>query len=814
MQSHARVVVVGGGCVGVNIAHELARRGWTDVALLERTELTAGSTWHAAGLIPIYSFSYNFGRLIAKTIEIYEALEAETGQAVGWHKCGQLRVANTPARMDEYLNYASIAETQGVRAEICSAERVRELWPLFDGHKNILGGVFNPDDGHIAPADVTQAAAAGARSKGVKIYRDTEVTSFKQTASGEWRVSTTQGDIVCEHVVTATGNYARQTGAMVGLSIPATPVVHQYWVTDTVPELVDRQLQGLPEMPVLRDESINGYVREERDGLMFGPYEPPERLEHFALDGVPKDFGADLLPEDLESVEQHWQMAIDLVPALGRAGIRRNVRGPICTTPDNLPLVGPAWGLENFWLAEGVSGGIVMGGGIAHYLSEWIVEGEPSIDLSEIDCRRFGAYANKPWVATKVKEAFGHNFGLHFPGYEWPGARPSKTAPCYERLRAERASWGSVYGWEVPNWFAPEGVEPRDDWSYREFNYFPYVAAEVDAIRNTAGLLDMTPMTKFEVSGPHAEDWLNSILANRVPNRPGRIALCHLLTHKGTVRSEFTVSRLSDDLFYVVATPRGERHDFDVLGKKLPATGGVELHNVTSQRGCFTLVGPHARDILTELTDGDLDNEAFPWLSARTHSVGFASDVRMLRVNYEGELGWELYHPIEQQLSLYDQLMEAGRTKGLKLAGMRAIESCRLDKSYRAMYRDLNVEHTAWESGLDRFIKLDNREFVGREALERQREAGLEIEMVALKVETVDADAYMNEAVYSDGKLVGRVTSGAHSHTQKQTFSMAYLDVEYSAVGTELEIPILGERRRATVIEDSPYDPHNKRPRM
>ena len=814
MQSQATVVVVGGGCVGANIAHELARRGCTDVALLERTELTAGSTWHAAGLIPVYSFSYSFGRLISKTIEIYEGLEAQTGQAVGWHKCGQLRVANTRARMDEYLNYASIAETQGVRAEIVDPDRVRELWPLFDGHKDIVGGVYNPDDGHIAPADVTQAAAKGARDKGVKIYRDTEVTGFTYQPSGEWRVSTTRGDIVCEHVVTATGNYARQTGALVGLEIPATPVVHQYWVTDAVPELVERQSQGLPEMPVLRDETINGYVREERDGLMFGPYEHPDRLEHFALNGVPKDFGADLLPEDLESVEANWQMAIDLVPTLGRAGVRRNVRGPICTTPDNLPLVGPAWGLKNFWLAEGVSGGIVMGGGIAHYLSEWIVEGEPSIDLSEIDCRRFGAYAGKQWVATKVKEAFGHNFGLHYPGFEWSAGRPAKTSPCYERLRAERACWGSVYGWEVPNWFAPENVEPRDVWSYREFNYFPYVAGEVEAIRTRAGLLDMTPMTKFEVEGSGAEDWLNSLLANRVPNQPGRIALCHLLTHKGTVRCEFTVSRLSEELFYVVATPRGERHDFDVLWKQLPAGNDVRLRNVTAERGCFTVVGPNSRDVLSAITDGDLDNDAFPWLHARTHNVGWTPDVRLLRVNYEGELGWELYHPIGHQLALYDQLMEAGRDKGLTLAGMRAIESCRLDKSYRAMYRDLNVEHTAWESGLDRFIKLDNRDFVGREALERQREQGLEIELVTLKVETVDADAYMNEGVYRDGNLVGRVTSGAYAHHSGHTISLAYIDVEHSSIGVELEIPLLGQMRKATVIEDSPYDPSNQRPRM
>jgi dimethylglycine dehydrogenase len=800
--------------VGANILYSLAKRGWTDVALLERTELTAGSTWHAAGLVPLYSFSYSLGRLIAKSIEIYESLEGETGQSVGWHKCGQLRVANSRERMDEYLNYASIAETQGVRAEILTPRQVRELWPLFDGHKEMLGGVYNPDDGHIAPADVTQGVAKGARDLGAKIYRDTQVTGFVRLPSGEWKVTTNHGDIVCEHVVTATGNYARQTGAMVGLDIPAIPVLHQYWVTEAVPELVERQSAGLAEMPVLRDESINGYVREERDGFMFGPYERPEKLELFALDGVPEGFGADLLPEDLDAVESNWETAVELVPALGRAGIRRNVRGPICTTPDNLPLVGPAWGLDNFWVAAGVSGGILMGGGIGHFLSEWIVEGEPGIDLSEVDCRRFGAYASKNWTAIKCREAFGHNFGVHFPGYEWSEGRPVKTPPCYDRLTDHGAVWGAVYGWEVPNWFAPTGVEPRDIYSYRSFNYFEHVGDEVRAVRNHVGLLEMTPMTKLEVSGVGARAWLDRLLANRIPDAIGQIALCHMLTHKGTVRSEFTVTRLGEQLFYLVGTPRGERHDFDVLEKQLPRDGSVQLRNVTAERGCFTVVGPKARDVLQPITDGDLGNEEFPWLSARTMTVALASDVRLLRVNYEGELGWELYHPIGHQLHLLDALLEAGVAHGLRLVGNRAIESMRLDKSYRAMYRDLDVEHTALESGLQHFIRFGKGDFVGREALARQREVGLERRLVTLRVETTDADAYMNEGVYCGDKLVGRVTSGAYSHHCGHCISMAYLHVDFSQPGTELQIPLLGERRPAIVVEDSPYDPDNQRPRM
>ncbi|MDH3694723.1 MAG: FAD-dependent oxidoreductase [Gammaproteobacteria bacterium] len=815
MNSHARVVVVGGGCVGVNILHALTKRGWTDVTLLERTELTAGSTWHAAGLIPLYSFSYSFGRMIRRSIEIYEALEKETGQAVGWHKCGQLRVANSRDRMDEYLNYMSIAETQGIHAEIVSPQRVHELWPLLADNKELLGALYHPDDGHIAPADVTQSVAKGARDNGATIHRNTEVTGYEQMPSGEWKVKTNSGDFVCEHVVTATGNYVQQTARMIGLNIPAFPVLHQYWVTEPVAQVEQRQADNLLEMPVLRDETINGYVREERNGLMFGPYERPDKLEHFARDGVPDWFGADLLPENFDAVEVNWEAATKLVPVLGEVGIKNNVRGPICVTPDNMPLVGPATGLKNFWLAEGFSGGILGGGGIGEQLANWIVDGEPEFDLSEIDSRRFGDYANKEWTGIKNKESFGHNFGIHYPGYEWPEGRPSKTMPCFDRLTERGAVWGAVYGWETPLWYAPKGAEAKEIYSYREFNYFPHVSEEVKAVRAGVGMFEMTSMAKYEVSGVGAEAWLNSILANRMPAKVGGMALCHLLTERGGVRAEFTVTRLSETEFYLVGTPRGERHDFDCLIKLAPTDGSVTIRNVTMERGCFTIVGPKARDVLQPITEADLSNETFPWLTAQSTTVGLASDVRMLRVNYEGELGWELYHPIFHQLPLFDSILEAGEEHGIRLAGNRAIESMRLDKSYRAMYRDLNIEYTALESGLDRFVRLDKEEdFIGRDALLKQREQGLAQKMVTLKVDTTDADAYMNEGVYKNNKLVGRVTSGAHSHHFGHCISMAYIDIDFATPGTESEVPLLGERRPAIVMEDSPHDPQNERPRM
>ncbi len=813
MQTHARAVVIGGGCVGAAILYGLAKRGWTDIAMLERTQLTAGSTWHAAGLIPSYARSINIGRMIAKTIEIYEGLEEETGQHVGWHKCGQLRIANTRDRLDEYKSYMSVAAVQGIRPELVTPQEARELWPLLENNKDMLAALYHPDDGHIAPADVTQAMAKGARDRGAKIYLNTEVKGFERLSSGEWKIITNNGDIVCEHIISATGNYARQTGAMLGLEIPAIPILHQYWITDAVPEIVERKRQGLPEMPILRDEGFEGYLREEGDGLMFGPYEKTEHLKLFAENGVPEWFGADLVEEDFDAVAWNWEAAMEMVPALGRVGIKANVRGPFQMTADELPLVGPAWGLDNVWLAEGVPGGILWGGAIGYYLSERIVEGVNSLDTSELDPRRFGSYANKEWTRHKVKESWGTHAELHFPGQDMPAARPQKTAPSYDILSQRGAVWGVLNGWEVPNWFAPEGVEAKDQYSWRWTEKGNYVAEEVKAVREAVGLVEMTPMTKFEVSGPGAEAWLDGILANRLP-KVGRVNLGHHLTKAGGVQAEYVVARLEDGSFYLISTPRAERWNFDDLSKLLPKDGSVQLRNVTNERGCFTVVGPKARDVLQGLTEMDLSNEAFPWFGVNSGTVGLATDVRMLRVNYEGELGWELYHPLPYQRQLLLAILAAGEEHGLRLIGYHALEFLRLEKSYRAMYRDMNPELTAWESSLDRFIQLDKGEFIGRQALLRQQQKGVSRRSVTIAIDTDGASSLIHEGVYHDGELVGRITSGSYAYTVGHDIAFALLPVALGAPGTELEVPILGKLCKARVIAESPYDPEALRGRM
>lgn len=811
MQKHARVVVVGGGCVGAGILYGLARRGWADIALLERTQLTAGSTWHAAGLVPSYTRNFNIGRMIAKTIEIYEGLEADTGQNVGWHKCGQLRLAKSRERLDEFKSYMSVAQAQGTAAQLLTPAEARKLWPLI-AHEDMLAALYNPDDGHIAPADVTQAMAKGARDRGAKVYLETEVKGFERTPSGEWRITTNRGDITCEHVVCATGNYARQTGALLGLEIPAIPIIHQYWITEAIPELIERKQKGEPEMPILRDEDVEGYIRQEGDGLMFGPYERTEKLKLFAEDGVPEWFGADLLEEDFDSVSVNWERAVELLPALGRAGIKANVRGPFQMTADELPLMGPAWGLKNVWLAEGVPGGILWGGTIGYYLSERIVEGANSLDTSDLDPRRFGDYANKNWTREKVREAWGTHALLHYPGESLPAARPQKTAPSYDRLSELGAVWGVLNGWEFPNWYIPEGVEVDSSYSWRWTAYDKYIGEEVRAVRSAVGLVEMTPMTKFEVSGPAARKWLDGILANRLP-KVGRLNLSHHLTKTGGVQAEYIVAGLADDSYYLISTPRAERWNLDELSKLLPQDGSVVLRNVTNDRGCFTIVGPNARKVLQPLTEIDLSNEAFPWFTVKSGTVGLASDVRLLRVNYEGELGWELYHPLCYQRHLLDQLLSAGEAHGLRLVGLYALESLRLEKSFKAMFRDLNPELSAWESSIDRFVALDKGNFIGRDALVAEKEKGVARRLVTLAIETKGASALANEGVYQNGKLVGRVTSGGFAHTLGHDIALALLPLTLSEAGTSLDIPILGEMRKARVIADSPYDPQSLRSR-
>ncbi len=808
MKTHARVVVIGGGIVGISTLYHLTKKGWSDVVLCERTELTAGSTWHAAGLLPLFNMSYCVGQLHKYSVDLYKRLPAETGQEVSFHVTGNLRLATNKERMDEYQKYCGTANTIGVPFEIIDVRRIKELWPPCNT-EGLVGALYHPDDGHIAPADVTQALAIGARNGGAQIYRNTPVSGVEQQPDGEWLVKTHKGDITCEHVVFATGNYARQTGAMVGLDIPSIPVEHQFIITEPHPVLIERHEQGLPEMAVLRESDASYYMREERQGLILGPYE--KAAPSVFVDGVPDHFGQELLPGDIERLEPHIEAAINRVPIFGEAGIKDIINGPIAYTPDGSPLIGPAWGLKNLWLNEGHSFGITAAGGAGWQLAEWIVEGEPGIDLLPVDPRRFGGYANKRYTRIKNEECYEHVFVIHYPDEERPAARPAKTSPIHDRLDSLGAVWGQRYGWERPNWFAPPGVERKDDWSFRRSKYFEHVGNECRLVRERVGIIDITSFTKHEVSGPGAEAYLNRLVARKLPVKTGRINLSHALTKRGGIRSEFTIMRDGPEQFYLVSSGAAERYDNDFLTKHLPSDGGVRLDNVTGRHGVLVLVGPRSRDVLAKLTDADLSGAAFPWLTGQHILVGVAP-VRAMRVNFVGELGWELHHPIEYQRHIFEALMQAGEEFGIGQCGMRAMDSLRMEKTYRMWGQDLTRDYTVFEAGLDRFVHLDKGEFIGRDALIRQREEGVPRCFVTIEVHGVtDADPIGNEPLYLDGEMIGRATAGAHGHWVGKTLAIGYVKAGVEQPGTKLEIEILGKSYPATVIPESPHDPENSR---
>lgn len=830
MQSHARVVVIGGGVVGVSVLYHLAKLGWSDVTLIERKELTSGSTWHAAGLLPLFNLSYSVGQLHKYSVGFYPSLEAETELSVGFKNVSNIRLALTQDRMDEYRYYAGVARTIDVNVNFLTPDEVKAIWPLAKTD-DLIGAIQHPDDGYIQPADLTQALARGARNLGATLHRYTTVEAIHQKVDGQWVVRTDKGEITCEHVVSATGNFARRTGAMVGLDVPVIPVEHQYIVTEAHPEIQARRAAGLPEMGVLRESDASYYMREEAGGLLLGPYEVGAPVCY--VDGPDPQSEYELFQEDLDRLAPHIEAAIARVPAFAEVGVKKVYNGAIAYTPDGSPIVGPAPGLKNFWLNEGHSFGVTAAGGAGWQLAHWIVHGEPSVDMMGVDPRRFGDYAGRGYLKQKNEEAYAKVFTVHYPDEERTAARPLRRTPCYDRMKALGAVFGSVFGWERPNWFAPPGyaltaadlaktdvllnenhpeAAPgeaiQEKWSFRRTNWFEIVGAECRHVHEKVGLLDMTAFAKFEVSGPGAEAWLDGLLTNRLPAL-GRVSLTYLLTAAGGVRAEFTVYREAPQKFYLVSAGALERHDYDYLIKALPVDGSVRLEKITTAHGVLVLAGPRSRELLQRLTDADLSNAAFPWLTGQTVDIG-AARVKLLRVNFVGELGYEIHHPIEMQNYIFDQLMAAGADLELKPFGIRAMDSLRLEKSYKLIPRELSIEYCAYESGLSRFLSLKKPGFFGKDALLAWKGKGLANASVTLEVAGVtDADARGSEPIYVGETLVGRATSGGYGWRVGKSLALAMVRPDLAALGTELDIVILGQRHKARVIADSPFDPEN-----
>ena len=844
MTTDAQAVIVGGGIMGVSLAYHLAARGWRDVVLVEKGELTSGSTWHAAGLCTHFAHNPTIMEMRAASVRLYrDVLPAETGDGTGFHPCGALRVTRSSERMAEFRHVQGLGEFLGHEFRILTPAELAGIYPLArtDG---LLGAIHEPDDGHVDPTLATNALATGARSRGAEIRRRVPVRAIEPAGSGSWIVHTDRDAIRTEHVVNAAGTWCREVGAMMGVDLPVVPMLHQYLVTAEVPEIAARVASGEPELPMIRDPEESWYLRQERDGFIVGPYESHGRA--WSVDGIPGDFGMELLPPDLDRVEPIVAMAMERVPALVRAGIRTIVHGPITFTPDANPLVGPVFGLDNAWMLTGSSMGVMEGGGAGRFLADWMVDGVPPMDALAVDPRRFGAWADRDYRVEKATECFGLQFGVHYPFEERPAGRPRRVTPLYDTQSERGAVFGCVHGWERPNWFAVgwgswtesrPGTEnhrrsasvaggrpgspddPRDvPLTFGRPAWRETVAAECGAVRDRVGLVDLSAFAKFEVAGADAVAFVERLGANRPPRGIGRIGLTHVLNGAGGVASELIVTRLAADRYYLTGAAAAERHDEEVLRRHAAAFADVGVVNRTEHFGVLGLMGPEAPTVLGSLTDADLDHSAFRWLSARTVRVG-GIEVRALRISYVGECGWELHVGMADLAVLHEALVTAGGAVGLRPFGAYAMNSMRLEKGYRAWGADLTTERTPIEAGLGHFVSTAGREFTGRDALLARAESANAWRMALLSVETDgDADPFYTHTVWRDGRPAGIVTSGAPGHRTDEVLALTYLRPDGGGGGThdsdgELEVSILGRRHRARVLDVPPYDPDNAKPR-
>lgn len=824
--TRVKACVVGGGVVGASIAYHLAKAGWDDVILLERDELTSGSTWHAAGLLPLFNMGYATTHIHDYSVKFYKELEAETGLNAGFSVVGNLRMAQTDERMDEYQLYATIADSAGIEYEFLTPDEIKSRWPLIKT-EDLKGAIYHPTDGYINPADVTMAMAKGARQRGVQIIRKRQVDSYEWTGS-EWIVrgvimvekggnlvaSEETFEIHAEHVVTATGNHAQRTAKQLGIKMPAVPVEHQFIVTDVDPALQEYRAAGNPEHPVIRDADAQSYVREERGGWILGVYEKhaPARFEH----GVPDSFRADLFPLELERIEDQYMAMIHRMPSCEESGLKDDFNGPICYTPDGNPLVGPAPGLDNMWLAEGFSFGITAAGGVGYYLAQMMVDGEADIDMASLDPKRYGDWMTTEYASRKNEECYEHVYIIHHPDEEREACRPLRTAPTYDRMKARGAQFGVVNGMERPNYFGPLDAPSNfdhDSRSFRRGDWWKYAVDEAKAIREGVGMIDATAFTKHRVKGPGATQFLDWFTCNKLP-RVGRINLTYALTATGTTRTEYTIVREAENEYYLVSSGALTDYDGDFLRKaaasKMDEFGYIEIQNVTTQYGVFAIAGPKSRDVLKKLiVDADpetaLTNKRFPWLSSQ-HIELKMCPVHAIRVAYTGELGWELHHPIEMQNYLFDQIMAAGEEFDLKLVGARAQNWLRQEKSYRAFGTELGRDATPAEADLPRFIDL-SKDFHGKAEMEAK---GIRAKCVTLLIDgPADADPWGREAVFHEGTKIGRLTSGGYSVHFEKSIGMGYVSPELANVGQKLQVKMFDKLWDAEIVEDSPYDPKN-----
>ncbi len=811
MSEQARIVIIGGGIAGCATLYHLAEMGCTDVLLLERDELTSGSTWHAAGNVPTYSTSWSVMKVQAYSAQLYRELAADPDFPISYHVTGSVRLAHSRERMAEFMHVTSMANANGMGYDVLTPQQLVDRYPLIETH-DLVGALWDPLDGDIDPSQVTQALARAARAKGARVRRFERVVGLVQHPNHSWTVTSRTSDgaehvIDCEIVVNAAGYRAGEVMELIGRHLPIAQMSHQYLVTEEIPALA-----ALPDkLPLLRDPDTSYYLRQERNGFILGPYE--WQATAMWRDGIPEQFANMLWSDDIERLEKQILDAGERVPVLADAGIANIVNGPIPYAPDGYPYLGPERGLRNFWHCNTFSFGIAQGGGAGKALAEWILDGRPEFDLWSIDRRRYKDYATTEYTIDKAIEVYQNEYAIGFPFEERPAGRPSYTSPLYDTLSAKGGHFGARGGWERPTWFDPDGTVTDEPLSlFRDNPWRPLVAAECAAVREQVGVLDLPGFTKVEVEGPGAAAYLDHLLCTKLP-KVGRLTLAYALLPDGKVLSELTVTRLADDNFYLCGAASAEWHDLDVLEHALPADGSVRLRNVTHDRGSLIVMGPRSRDVLALVTTSPLDNASFPWLSVRDIDTA-VGPVRALRVNYVGELGWELHATTEQLPALYAAIWAAGEAHGIRDIGIYAVDSLRLDKCYRGWKGDLEIGFSPFDASLDRFVDLTKPDFVGKDALVAEHASGSPWRFVPLTLDAPgEADAPFCASVFQGDRRVGIVTSGGWSFTLGASIALAYVEPACAVAGTTLEIGVFGTRVAATVGAEPLYDPTNARMR-
>ena len=803
MKSHYQVVIIGGGIVGTSVLYHLTKFGWKDILLIERTELTSGSTWHAAGGFHAQNDDPTIASLQGYTIRLYKEIEAESGQDVGMHMTGGVSLATTPECWEMLKVEKSRFETMNMETHLVSPKEIKEMAPIVD-LTDVIGGLYDEFEGYMDTHGTTHAYAGAARKRGGEIALNDRVLELHQKSDGQWLVVTEIETVTAEHVVNAAGLWARKVGNMVGINLPVTPMQHHYLVTDDIPELaaLDHEIISVTDL-----EGFT-YLQPNRKGVLLGVYERNPR--HWKVEGAEWDYGMELLPPDIDRISPELEIGFNRFPVLQNVGIRKWVNGAFTFTPDGNPLVGPVPGLKNYWVACGCMGGFSQGGAIGLTLANWMIHGDPGYDIFAMDIARYGKFVtDDSYLKAKTAQFYARRFVLSYPNEELPAGRPLKMSPNYDALKQAGALYGVTWGMETPQYFTPNQTDFIEKPTLRHSNAFDFVAAEVKSTREAAGMFESAVYARYEVSGAGAESWLDRLVASKLP-KVGRIKLAPMLKENGKLMGDLTISRLADDRFWIVASYYLQEWHMRWFNEHLPASG-VTIKNLSDEWMGFALSGPNSREIISQLVNADMSNQSFAFLTCREMDV-VGTNAMVARISLTGELGYEINVPVSHQSALYAALTKCGKDLGLVNIGNRALDSLRLEKSYGIWNAEFTQGYTPEMSYLKNFIAYDKGDFIGREAALKEKETGAKQTLVTLSVDTTDADAPVYAPVKHDGKVVGFVTSSVYGHYVKQSLALAYVDKEF--VDSELTVDVIGEARKAVVLKNPVYDPAGSRMRV